>query len=150
MKKLISFLLALCLVSGQAFAYTITRTLEERVTDANTGDSYRRVTGSLALDSSHPAEGETLLPTQLGMASFTKITIDSATPPFGSWTTTQVPRRFGFDYTNSRFFVLSIRQADTTFGTAGNPSFSVEVSGPVTYNLAYLTRVPFEAVGPIV
>lgn len=146
MKKFSLILLALILMCGQAFAYTITRTTEERFNDATTGDSYKRINGTFALDSSHPAEGETLLPSQLGLASFTRVSIGPGTPP-GNFSTTNVPRKFAFDYTNNRFFVLTANVAGG--GSAGAQSYGIEVSGPVTYDLSYLTRVPFEAVGPI-
>lgn len=146
MKKFCLFLLALVLITSQAFAYTTTRTTEERFADAYTGDSYKRVIGYFTLDSSHPAEGETLLPSQLGMASFTKVTIGPAGPAAWGATSalaasTGVPRRFGFDYTANRFYVIS------TISTSNGASY--DVSGPVTYDLSYLARVPFEAVGPI-
>lgn len=152
MKKFSLILLALVLISSQAFGYTITKQTEERFQSADTGDSYVRVIGYFALDSSHPALGEQLLPSQLGLASFSKVDISRGDPPFGSWTATQDPKRFGFDYTNNRFFVVSTQIGSTAGGGGGlgnSVSYTIEISGPVTYNLAYLTRVPFEAVGPI-
>lgn len=148
MKKFSLFLLALVLVCGQAFgAITVTRNTEERYNDAVTGDSYRRVIGTIALDSSHPAEGEVILPSQLGMSSFTKFTANASGP--GAWTAQSALaasrniRRFGFDYTANRLYVISVVSASSTsYG-------EFEVSGPVTYDLSYLTTVPFEAVGPI-
>lgn len=144
-KKLSMFLLALVLVCSQAFAYTITKTVEERFDDAVTGDSYHRVNGYLTLDSSHPAEGENFTPSQLGMASFTRVTVGPQGP--AAWTANSAAasarnlRRFGFDYTANRVYVISVVQSSA--GTV------FEVSGPITYDLAYLTSVPFEALGPI-
>lgn len=148
MKKFSLVALMLVLISGQAFAaITITKSLEERVNDAQTGNSYVRVTGTIALDSSHPAEGETLHPSMLGMDSFTRVNIGPAGP--ASWTAQTAlaaarnARRFGFDYTANRFYVLSVIAPSGTLGGA------YEVSGPITYDLSYLATVPFEAVGAI-
>jgi len=155
MKKLGFFLLALMLVSSQAFAYTITKELTERLTDAETGDSYVRVTGYFALDTSHPAEGETLLPTQLGMASISRIEIGPGAPgtntwtPCGSGSNCRSVRRFGFDRVNSRFFVITTRQQGSGAGNFATVSVGVDISGEVTYDLEYLSRVPFQAIGPI-
>jgi hypothetical protein len=147
MKKFIAFLLALAVMGGQAYAaVAVTRSVEERIDDAATGDSYRRVTGYLALDNSHPAEGEVILPSQFGMASFTRFSADASGP--AAWTAQSVlatarnVRRFGFDYTANRLYVISTISTASSYG-------EYEVSGPITYDLAYLTKVPFEAVGPI-
>lgn len=151
MKKFLAFLLALVLISSsQAFAYSITKSLEERVNDAATGDSYRRVTGYLTLDSSHPAEGERFAPSEFGMASFTSVTIGAGGP--AAWPAAAVGatvdnvRRFGFDYTTNKVYVISI---STIWGAAAAGASALEVSGPITYDLDYLTKVPFQAVGPI-
>ena len=150
MKKFSLILLALILISGQAFAYTITKSLEERVDDAVSGDSYRRVTGYLVLDSSHPAEGENFNPAQLGMASFTSVIVGAGGP--AAWPVAAVGatvdnvRRFGFDYTTNKVYVISI---STLWGAGSAGASALEVSGPITYDLDYLTKVPFEAVGPI-
>lgn len=143
MKKIMAFLLALVLITGQAWAFTITKTVEERFNDSQTpGASYRRVTGTLGLDSSHPAAGESILPSALGMASFTRFHAGPVGP--GAWTAQTISdssrniRNFGFDYTSNRLYVITT--------VAGS---SIDISGPITYDLSYLTSVPFEAVGPI-
>lgn len=145
MKKLSLFLLALILIAGQAFAaITITRSTEERFNDAQTGDSRKRVIGTIALDSSHPAEGESLHPSVLGMDAYTRVTIGPAGPT--AWTAAgetaaaRNMRRFGFDYTTNKFYVISVINPLAAGGV-------YEVSGPVTYDLSYLATVPFEAIG---
>lgn len=146
MKKFIFVLFALVLMSGQAYGYTITKDLTERVDDAETGETIIRVSGTLALDSSHPAKGETILPSQLGMVTIKRFTVTPTGP--GAWTAQSTLeaarnlRRFGFDYTANRLYVITT----TKEGVNGD---SFDVSGPVTYDLSYLTQVPFEAVGTI-
>lgn len=163
MKKILSILALLVLVSSQAFAITYTVSSREEFTDTK-GNSKVRIYGTIAFDSAYPCNsstkicGEVFLPTQIGLSTINQVMID---PTFatnvgtaggvfllryhstGSAAAGVASETGSVSYSNIRGYI-----AGNT--TAGGPAFS---SGPLvsmpSYDLSALTAVPFEAIGSL-
>lgn len=151
MKKLAAFVMALCLISSQAFAVTYTVTSTEKYRDVN-GDNQIRVKGTIAFDSAYPCNtttgqcGENIEATNLGMETIDQMVID---PSFS--TVAAGLLLFKYHATGLRAKAGSqtdgpnIRAYYSTQGVSGVTG-SAFVSAP-SYNLALLTAVPFVAYG---
>lgn len=158
MKKFIALISLSLLVSQSAYA-SLVPTIEsrDRYEDAE-GVTYERVVGTLAFDSAYPGNsttliyGEPLPVSKLGLASVSKMNVDTA-----------YAQNVG---AAGGFILFRYAAAEGTQGTpSGGVSYAPSVrgyysggngsltAGPLvslpSYDLSALTAVPFEAVGPV-
>lgn len=150
MKKLAAFVMALCLISSQAFAVTYTVTSTEKYRDVD-GNNKIRVQGTIAFDSAYNCDsttgqcGEAIQPSQLGMASISRMAIDPAMSPVAGGVLVMKYHATGLrptggagdDGANIRAYYTK------SVSAVGNAAL---VSAP-SYNLALITALPFEAIG---
>jgi hypothetical protein len=158
MKKVLGILVALCLISSQAFAapvYTVTST--EKYRDVQ-GNNKIRVQGTIAFDSAYNCNattkvcGEAITPAVLGLSSISRMSIS---PDFATAVGVAGGLVF-FRYHTEGFTDNGVAGLEGPnvrmyiYGniTAGGLPFA---SGPLvsspSYNLSALTAVPFEAIG---
>jgi len=154
MKKLAAILMALCLISSQAFAVTYTVSSTERFRD-DQGNNKIRVQGTIAFDSAYPCNtttgqcGESIEATNLGMNSISQMNIDPTVSTVAggllifkySPTGLRADGGAGSLGPNIRAYYSQIVSSGATGTNQG-----ALVSAP-SYDLSLLTAVPFNAIG---
>jgi hypothetical protein len=162
MKKILSILALLVLVSSQAFAITYTVSSREDFTNAK-GESKVRVYGTIAMDSSYPCNsttkicGEVFLPAQIGMSAINQVLID---PPYSNVVGAAGGVFFlRYHATGSAAANVASEAGVTSYPnirayyTQAVPSNGPVINGPLvsmpSYDLSALTAVPFEAIGSL-
>lgn len=162
MKKILSVLALLVLISSQAFAITYTVNSREKFTDTD-GNAKVRVYGTIAFDSSYPCNsstkicGEVFLPTQIGLSAITQVIID---PPVATGVGASGGLFFvRYHATGSAAAGVASETGSTSYPnirayyTQASPSNGAVINGPLvsmpSYDLSALTAVPFLAIGSL-
>ena len=155
LKKFSVFLLALVLMSSQAFAITYTVNSREDFLDSD-GDSKVRIYGTIAFDSSYPYNattnlgGEVLLPTQIGLSAINQLVVDPIyVRSMGSSGSIAIVRYHSSLEASLATTTSGIRVYSSMPNGITQSSLSGGIITVATYDLSALTAVPFLAIGDL-
>lgn len=147
MKKMFAIVMALCLISSQAFAITYTVSSTEKFRDSQ-GNNKIRVQGTIDFDSVYPCNtttgrcGEDLLPSHIGLDSISQIVIDPRVSSTAGGLLLFKYHPTGLSGSGGTSGNIRAYYA----GANGSSNVGGFVSAP-TYDLSALTSSPFMAVG---